>query len=496
MRAAGILLLGALAACEIGFPEGRFACAADGDCPGDFSCRTDGFCYATPDEDRSEEGAEPTRDAGPEERDDVDGSRPPGDEDASMPLPGADGGEMLPDAGDGDASMPERIEMLRDLVPGEAGSYANRFTAAGDSIYFWAGVAGLWTTDGTSEGTVVLDYVDNLFNILEFGDKLYFTGIKGEQRGLWTNDGTTFGSQLVVPLSEAQTSFTSLIVDGDRLWIRSASSDGTEPGIWVSDGTSGGTQQIFDAFDAAYATLVGHTLFFFRDDSGIRELWRSDGTAASTRRVMTIDASLVSNAKATSAGGKLFFRTHEFSEQSAHLWVSDGTLEGTQRIAELPADTNLMEMVRFGDRVLLSIMLGDTAGVWVSDGTAQGTQRVFTGEASSLNVLGERGYFISGRFLWSTGGSPENTAQVATFSKTLNGVGALGGLLMLSADDGSGVEPWLFDPELGSASLIADVYPGPESSRPWSFGHAHGLFFFAANDGVHGYEPWVYRRAR
>jgi ELWxxDGT repeat protein len=176
--------------------------------------------------------------------------------------------------------------------------------------------------------------------------------------------------------------------------------------------------------------------------------------------------------------------------------VSDGSEAGTQRVRELPPETSPMEMVAFGDRVLLSASSDTSAGVWVSDGTSAGTQRIHDGQAFSLGVLGDRAYFASGASLHATDGTEQGTGVVATFATTLRWLRTMSGLVMMNADDGSGEEPFLFDPQAQAAAPIADVWPGPQSSQPWAFAAAGDLVFFNANDGVHGFEPWVYQRRR
>ena len=51
-----------------------------------------------------------------------------------------------------------------------------------------------------------------------------------------------------------------------------------------------------------------------------------------------------------------------------------------------------------------------------------------------------------------------------------------------------GIEPWRA--EQGLATLIQDLAPGPTPSSPLSFTASGPYVYFAATDGIHGFEPW------
>jgi ELWxxDGT repeat protein len=65
------------------------------------------------------------------------------------------------------------------------------------------------------------------------------------------------------------------------------------------------------------------------------------------------------------------------------------------------------------------------------------------------------------------------------------------GLFYFVADDGvHGAELWRTDGSAGNATMVADLVPGPGSPRISKLAGARGKAFFFADDGVHGSEPW------
>ncbi len=70
------------------------------------------------------------------------------------------------------------------------------------------------------------------------------------------------------------------------------------------------------------------------------------------------------------------------------------------------------------------------------------------------------------------------------------------GRLFFTADDGqTGRELWVYDAATGEASLVADIYPGPEGSWPTDSAVYDGRLFFAADGGETGRELWAFDAA-
>jgi ELWxxDGT repeat protein len=228
-------------------------------------------------------------------------------------------------------------------------------------------------------------------------------------------------------------------------------------------------------FTEGFAVL-GTSVFFLQDD-GIHgvEIWKTDGTAAGTSLLKDVcpGACWSWPRELTVWNGALYF-TAEDGVHGRELWRSDGTPAGTAMVKDLwpglsSSDPSLLPA---GGVLYLSADDGiHGRELWKTDGTAAGTQLVADiqpGPAGSDPVL-----------LLDTGGG-----------------------LLLSADDGvHGREPWLSDGTAPGTSLLLDVQPGAAGSlltSPASFYFERetvalggGAFLFVADDGVHGFEPWV-----
>jgi ELWxxDGT repeat protein len=111
-----------------------------------------------------------------------------------------------------------------------------------------------------------------------------------------------------------------------------------------------------------------------------------------------------------------------------------------------------------------------------------------------------------GRELWRTDGTAAGTwlvkdIQPGSGSSLLNEFEAFpgsqtfavaGGRLFFNADDGTtGAELWVSDGTADGTSLVEDVFPGSESSFPFSVAALGAQVLFRADDGSNGAELWV-----
>lgn len=414
----------------------------------------------------------------------------------SAPTPGGTSAPSPPEVAVGDAAV------LRDLVPGTAGSFPGDGAALGDRLVFAAYGAGsrLWVTDGSAVAPLgrVAAAVDESGDgaqqvFTEMGGALWFAGVAGSGRDLWRTDATRSGTRLVVDLAgpgrtESSDGPRQLTAVGDTLFF--VADDGSGTRLWRTDGTAVGTSALLPAGTGRRngpesLTAVGDTLFFTLDDAGTgRELWASDGTTESTRLVADIRPGAPGSRPLllTAVGDRVFFAATDATHGN-ELWVSDGTEGGTRLVEDItpgaidpyepdpyPEDdvepprpyAGLQPLAALGDRLLFSADDGESGDEpWISDGTPEGTRLV--ADIDPVAVDGE------------IDGSDPGPATV------------FGGAAYFSAGDREhGRELWRTDGTAGGTRLVADIDAGGSADPGELVEHAGRLWFTAYADETGG----------
>ncbi|MEA2560133.1 MAG: hypothetical protein QOH06_1637 [Acidobacteriota bacterium] len=300
---------------------------------------------------------------------------------------------------------------------------------------------------------------------------------------------------------------------------------GTE--LWKSDGTEAGTHLVRDICPGACASAprgfiaVGSTLYFAADDGAHgHELWKSDGTVDGTVLVKDLVPGLMgANPFGLFELGGTFYFSALLETTGRELWKSDGTEAGTVLVEDLwpgPGSSSPAPMARLGSVVLFAAEDALGRELWSTDGTAAGTalvKDIHAGSGWSLfndfptfpgsqtfAVSGGRLFFAaddgtSGNELWVTDGTAAGTSLVedifpGTESSFPYSLVDLGGQVLFRADDGpDGAELWISGGTAANTSLVKDIRPAG-ASTPWELTVAGPWVYFRANDGVHGSELW------
>jgi ELWxxDGT repeat protein len=431
-------------------------------------------------------------------------------------------------------STPRRIA---DIRPGIEGSYPDRLTAVGNTLYFRANddIIGyeLWKTDGTAAGTQLVADIrpgsrGSDPNILTaVGNTLYFTADDGT-RGLelWRTDGTDAGTQLVADIRPGSLSSfpTELTAIGNTLYF--TADDGTRgPELWKTDGTAAGTQLVADIRPGSVGsiprqlTVIDNILYFTADDGGTngRQLWRTYGTSTGTARITDITHlggyyfHYPNNL--TAVGNILYFSASE-NGSGTGLWKSDGTSTGTFQISEMPSAgsdpmQDPMYLTAVNNTLFFSARNGSTGReLWKSDGTRAGTTLVSDIRAGSLSsspsflkAVGDTLFFSALNDFWKSDGTSNGTQLVAEITPGPNG-SSPGGFTEFKNkvffqagsfvnDGGPGRELWKSDGTSDGTTLVADIFPGGGSSSPFGFTVVGDTLFFSADDGSSGRELWA-----
>lgn len=448
-------------------------------------------------------------------------------------------------AGSSPAAGLTRASLLQCDGATTPGSEPDNLTDVDGTLFFTAYDAvdgnGLWRTDGTAAGTVLLktlssgggydgydDYDYGETSLVAVGGTLFFTEDGDDGDELWRSDGTPSGTVRVKRFAGGDGGYdeggglSNLTAVGDRLFF--TADDGVHGDeLWSSDGTKAGTALVKDiraadggdyySYGPSDLTAAGDTLFFTADD-GVHgeELWRSDGTKAGTVLVKNIRSGSYSSSVygLTAVGDGVFFNARD-GVHGRELWHSDGSKAGTVLVKDIQPGARSGSPSYFapvGDEVFFAANSDDDGGdLWRSDGTAAGTVLVknlagddYYGLANMVGV-GDTVYFAAsdethGQELWRSDGTQAGTVLVkdirpGAYESYPRNLTAVDGELYFTARDGHhGDELWRSDGTAAGTELVEDIADEAASARPRLLTESGGLLFFSADDGVHGTELW------
>jgi ELWxxDGT repeat protein len=406
----------------------------------------------------------------------------------------------------------------------------------------------LFRSDGTRAGTAPFVAAGLTFPFLAphsfavWQDRLVFIAFNDESIGLWSTDGTPEGSVRLADVHEAEDSLAPVVPADANLFFGSGD---TGQDLWVTDGTPGGARRLagFDPVtctppprscsipDVNSLTAIGDEvqMLAFRAGHG-EEIWHSDGTESGTRPVIELPPSQTWSSPERLPGNRWLFIafptnhgdmatlwtadddfTHAapltgcdggacpivvdflsptlpqlfVGHDDAHgdeVWITDGTAAGTRLLADVcPGPCP-------GFRLEMETVLGSAAGrtwflasphdgnpdpandeLWVTDGTPGGTHKVEGPVTSGLGFLGDLAFFGLGgqdrdaSELWVTDGTPAGTRQVTVLQKFAPGSfpvflpGSTG--VLMQVYDGSHYAIWRSDGTPGGTAPLVEL-PG------------------------------------
>ncbi len=350
--------------------------------------------------------------------------------------------------------------LVSDIAVGPDGSSPGAFAALGSTVLFAAsrfvGSAGLerglWRTDETAGGARPVD-AEGLLGITDprllttLGDSVYFVANGTE---VWRTDGTVPGTALV----HAGTGVPGgLFALGSRLvFTVDAASAGQE--LWALD--DGGSQAVPIATfgrpvapptggGAAFVVVPGTATAVFAADDGLSgsQVWRTDGTAAGTTLVTSINATGPASPQGFAAFADGVYFQADDGVHGAELWRTDGTADGTLLVSDIqpgPIGSRPEYLAPLDGALHFSAAgFGADAELWRSDGTATGTRLVRDIAPAGASRPGR----AAGRLV------------------------PVGGRLLFTADDGAhGVELWRTDGTAAGTALVGDISPSTADAFP------------------------------
>src|SRR5687768_3752683 len=363
-------------------------------------------------------------------------------------------------------------------------------TVMGDTLYFLAGDTGptgreLYKTDGTAAGTSV---VRNLNTgtlsadpgwLRPFNGALYFTAETFQSgRELYRTDGTSVGTVMVKNIntvaSSSQRDHSSdaagLTVVGSTLYFAAHNNESGNRELWKSNGTEAGTVMVTDPITALSPSDLedyNGTLFFASGDG----LFKSDGTQFGTSQVKRVRegfrAVTFPVRQLLNVNGLLLFQGDDANNMGNELWRSDGTAAGTYMLRNINLNTSIVGTT--GSNPIGFVTLGDTI-LFAASSTPDAFPRV----------------------LYKTDGHTEAGTQLVKDVILTGGMIEFDGRMFFSGGmSGDGYELWTSDGSTDGTQRFLDINPGMDESRPQSFLEMGGLLYFTADDGSFGREIWV-----
>jgi ELWxxDGT repeat protein len=403
---------------------------------------------------------------------------------------------------------PQGTRMVRDIAAGPISSITEpnqRMVVSGDYVYFWASDDGsyainLWRSDGTTIGTI---RITNLGNENQSPGAVAAIGTHGaiftdrSAAGLYVTDGSREGTALVAD------GFNSLEFD-HMVGTRGVVYFAGEGELWRTDGTAAGTRRVAQIGSFGYIEQMielNGTLFLVVSGDSFEgsyyEIWRSDGTANGTESFATFKTQLP---RLQAAGGSLYIIGPSADLESTEIWKSDGTASGTRKAVAVPGffQAGFTLVAATDDLLFFSVyesLAVQRSVVWRSDGTAIGTWSVGIFDSTSLIAAATHdALFISEGYgeagLWRTTGAAVAMEKISpAFFEELAAHGNR--IVGSAADNDHGRELWTSDGTAAGTNLLKNIF-ADGSSWGWQLqklGKDHILF--SALDDPDGVEPWI-----
>jgi ELWxxDGT repeat protein len=240
------------------------------------------------------------------------------------------------------------------------------FTAATDTIDGYE----VWASDGTTGGTSLLKtinpggghYSGNGSDAADFSGytllngKLYFSATQAATGyELWSTDGTTAGTVMVKDIlagpGSSDAGYYGLYAYNGKVYFPASDSvNGSQ--LWSSDGTAAGTAMVkmlspypYNTAPTDFISFNGQLMFEAITDSiNIEQLYTSDGTAAGTHVLsppIAPNTNPLGNGPSFCVAGNSLFMNADFNSIGYELWVYGFPLgitptSGTQTISAYP----------------------------------------------------------------------------------------------------------------------------------------------------------------
>lgn len=379
-------------------------------------------------------------------------------------------------------SAPTRLvaEPLSEAISGPSGVDAYASVQVGGSIFFTSpdsrGYSALWRVRGT-EVRKVLGSADGFISVqtpVVVGGDLFFEArtTTTAAESVWKLPDAA-GAPVKMAEVEPSQDVRNLTAAGGTLFFLAKDDDDTTVSVWRSAGSASSTRAVATDLPASssyggFATAGTDTSFFVnwrepREVEGqeypttVTTLRAFDATTGAQTKLLDMSYS-TSVAGGVTVGGTLYF-PHDDGEHGRELWKSDGTVSGTAMVSDLKQGdygSDPSSLIRHGSGIAFKARDGYTTRVWSTSG----------GAPQPLS-------------------SPRDVGAMVSAKGTLYMVAEVKGTNQLFSSNGVAVPTQLTSFPSGVDGVYA--YDGGYGDPLVVSG---GRVFFTALDGTHGKEVW------
>ncbi len=411
-----------------------------------------------------------------------------------------------------------------DLNPGTESADMISPVRMGSSTY-WMDSQGLWKSDGTTNGTILLKAGNPGNSIYIWGTQIFFgfDGLDGKGVELWKSDGSVNGTVRVTDINTNGSSSSDpdnfILFNGQLYFTANDGINGTE--IWRSNGSNINllaaniNTEPGKGSNPSSLTLFNGNLVFSADNGNGRELF-----SLNTSNQFTLRDDRPGSAnpqELTVAGSNLYYSAATGGQNSSgDIDVEPVTLNSSWVSTKFDinlgsASSTPTDFFAWGSDVYLSargsqgvelFRLNSTSATQIFDinpGTTGSEQN--SSSPSDFALINNRLIFsatdnTNGRELWSyTGsGSPTRISQIASGSASSfpNNIKVVNGSAFFSASTGGNNQELYRTTDGINVSLIRDINTGSDGSFPYNFVDAgNGKTIFSAFRNDIGFEPFI-----
>ncbi|PAW73716.1 MAG: hypothetical protein B9S38_03860 [Verrucomicrobiia bacterium Tous-C4TDCM] len=319
-----------------------------------------------------------------------------------------------------------------------------------DGSFIFASDNWIWKSDGTSEGTEVIEEIPEygdfvqVYEMALIGDSVYYIVSSDFREWLWRTDGQAGGAVMIPkePGLESWQVLRGLLPVGGKVSFFAESELGDPLEWYCGDGTLDGSvrfdNQTFKRFNDE-SCVVGDIVYFGIENTARGgELYRSDGTLKGTYLVKDIRRGKASAYPGNfQPAGKWLYFSADDGKKGREIWRTDGTSKGTRLVVETARgrdSTDPVLLTADGESLYFrDARLWPFGDLWRTDGSKKGTIRLTVPEQKGLSGLN----------------------QALTYSPP---IAALENKVFFNARFSSfGIEPWTSDGTPGGTQAVGDT---------------------------------------